>query len=197
MSDQKKASQAHAALYYDTADSFLLDIGAQLEQAISPSLPVHSQKILGGASPLLPVLELVIKYGPEVAAGAVGVFFTTILNKASEDFYSLLKDKFARTKNDKPVLLIITLPSDKVTVSASVQFDDYKTIADAMKAVPQVINDAHEKQSTNLDQVQQSPAISFRDEGTRTVSRSNLQFRYKYDAAAVKWTLESIHKLNE
>ncbi|HYL44350.1 MAG TPA: hypothetical protein VEU97_13255 [Ktedonobacteraceae bacterium] len=186
-------NQANAVLYYDTCDEFLTDIGIQLEQAITPSIPVRPQKILGGASPLLPVLELIINYGPLVAGTASVFFFTGVLNKAGANFYDLIKNKLTKHKNDKIVLFTIVTVADEITVKGYIKFDDYETITKALKAAPQMINDAYEKQLINHDQLQEGPPIYYR----YTQSQSDFQIQDQYDSAIGLWIPESFHKPNK
>ncbi len=49
----------------------------------------------------------------------------------------------------------------------------------ALKATPQMINDAYEKQLVNHDQIEEGPPIYFR----YTQSQSDFQIQYQYDSA--------------
>jgi hypothetical protein len=187
--------QPNAILYYDTCDVFLTNIGTQLEQAITPSIPMRPQKILGGASPALPILELVINYGPVVAgvAGSAAViFFTTILTNASEDFYNLIKGKLIKHKNDKTVRFTISTVTSEMTVKGYIHFDDYETITNALKAAPDMINDAYGMQMINKDQLQEGRPIYHR----YTPSQSDVQIQYRFDPATELWIPESYYRLN-
>lgn len=186
-------NQANAILYYDTCDAFLTDIGTQLERAITPSIPVRPQKILGGASPLLPVLELVINYGPTIAGTAAVFFFKGALNRVGQDFYNLIKNKLTKHKNDKTVLFTIATVTDEITVRGYIKFDDYETITNALNVSPQMINDAYEKQLINHDQLQEGPPIYLR----YAQSPSDFQIQYHYDSTIGLWIPESYYKLNK
>jgi hypothetical protein len=186
-------NQANAILYYDTCDAFLTDIGIQLEQAITPSIPVRPQKVQGGASPLQPLLELVINYGPEVAKNAAQTFFTVALTIVADNFFNLIKNKITNHKNDKTVQFNIDAVTDEITVKGHIKFDDLETIAKALKASPQMIINAYEKQLINHDQLREGVPIFIKN----VPSQSNFQIQYQYDSATGLWIPETFHKLNK
>jgi len=63
----------------------------------------------------------------------------------------------------------------------------------ALKATPQMINDAYEKQLVNHDQIEEGPPIYFR----YTQSQSDFQIQYQYDSAIGLWMPKIFHKPNK
>jgi hypothetical protein len=183
--------QARAEIYYDLYDPLLFEIREELEQVLSPSIPVESKRIMWGVAPNIPIFEIIFIFaGTQIA--------TSILNKIAEDFYSLVKDKIRKTlnKDHKPIRLNIIVIVNEITTQGSLTFNDHETIADAMKAVEQMINDAHTKEPTEIDKISKGALITWRDKTGISSSQSKLQFLYQFDEANKKWELKSIHKLD-
>jgi hypothetical protein len=192
-------SQAQAEIYYDLYDPFLFDVGDRLQQALSSSFSVQSQRVVGGASPLLPILELVLAFTAAMSIPVAKSMLSKFGEKFGEDIYNILKDKFTKppAKHSHPVSLILTVVTDELAISGSVTFDDYVTIADAIKTAQQMLPDASRKQDALLDEAHQGKPIVWRDKNGIVVSQSKLQFSYNYDTSSRKWLLKSIHKKEE
>src|SRR5581483_802653 len=168
--------QAQAFIYYDLYDPFLFDVRDDLEFTLSPFLSAQSRRVLWGVSPLLPVIELVLIFASTQVA-------TSILSKFGEDVYNKLKSKVAKASNkdQKAVRLIVTIVADEISVSSSIVFDNYETIAGVLKNVQQMVTDAKEKKNVNIEQMKQGSPIMWKDEKGVSTSQSQFQFHYKYD----------------
>src|SRR5437870_666851 len=90
---QNDESQANAYIYYDRYDPFLFDVRDELEKALQP-LGVQTRQYMAGVSPILPTLEIVLKFVNTPIAAA-------ILTKAVDVIYDLLKTKIAESKKEK------------------------------------------------------------------------------------------------
>lgn len=191
-------SQAQAEIYYDLYDPFLFDVRDQLQQVLSSSFSVQSQRLIGGASPLIPILELVLAFTAGVSIPVAKSMLSKFGEKFGEDIYNTLKDKFTKpSAKNNPVSLILILVTDELTISSSVTFDDYVTIANAIKTAQQMLPDASRKQDAPLEEAHQGKPIVWRDKNGIAFSQSKLQFSYDYDVSSGKWILKSIHKKEE
>ncbi len=121
------------------------------------------------------------------------IFFKAVLTKAGEDFYKLIKSKLTKSKNDKTVLFTIATVTSEITVKGYIKFDDYETITKALKAAPDIINDAYEIQMINHDQLQEGRPIYHR----YSPSQSDFQIQYRYDPATELWIPESYYRPNK
>src|SRR5438270_9360120 len=119
---QNDVSQASAYIYYDVYNPFLFDVRDELEIALLP-LSVQKRRYMGGATPILPTLEIVLKFvNTPIAIG--------ILTKVVDVIFDLLKDKFFKTKKEKedPVRTITTIVTNNITIQGLADFNDYETI---------------------------------------------------------------------
>ncbi len=191
---QNDESQASAYIYYDRYDPFLFDVRDELEKALQP-LEVQTRQYMAGVSPILPTLEIVLKFVNTPIAVA-------ILTKIVDVIYDLLQAKFAKSKQEKEDLVrtITTIVTNNITIQGVVDFNDSETVARAMKAMPQMLIEASEMQQVETKQavqngpINESYGISYRDGDNLTISRSTLQFRYTYSSKANRWIPTSIHK---
>ncbi|HLG62988.1 MAG TPA: hypothetical protein VKY19_13705 [Ktedonosporobacter sp.] len=185
-----ETKRAQIIFYYDSCEQFGNQLGNDLEQALSPLIQVQSKRILGGASPLLPTLEIVM-----VFTGTTVV--TSILSKIGEDIYNHIKNKISkkRTPEEKPLRLIITTFTDQIVIREYSTVEDYRSASEVINANSQIVADAYEKQRTETDQMKQAKLTYIKNgnEFTSVVS-SGFLFEYEYDIKEAKWRLIGIFK---
>jgi hypothetical protein len=188
-----ETTQAQVVLYYDSCDSFGNDLGRQIEQLLSRSARVQSTRVLGGASPIIPVLEVII-----VASSTV--MLNSILSEAGKDIYNLFKDTITRKRKDeeRPVMIIITTFSNDMATRGSIVAEDYKSAIDAIKTSQQMIIDASTRQK-NKEELPDQKNITFIKHGKEFVStvKSETLYQYEYDGKNDKWVLKDIRKIKE
>jgi len=183
-------NHAQAIVYYDGNSQFLLELKDDVEQTLSLSLPTQLKRVVGGASPIFPILEIIL-------ASTSATIMTSILSKFGEDIYNHMKNKIHKIpqKDGSPLILIVKVFTDKVAVDGHVTLKDHQTMIDATKAIQQMLNDA---QNTEVGQILQGiPAHPQHGSEFIPIVKSGLLFDYEYDTENKKWTLRNIRKMKD
>jgi hypothetical protein len=189
--DALEVNQVRASLIYDFGDQFLFEVGAELEQVFSSSIPVTSAKKEGGANPPFPTLEIILYSAATLVALK---FIETLLAEATKDIYNHLKSKFSREKNKNTEQASVKVFNEKATVGGTALVDDYQSFADALVSAHKMVDEAIEKWDLDPNEVPEGPSLHHIIDDKGIVTFSDLQFQFKYDKTAKKWILESVHK---
>jgi hypothetical protein len=186
-------SDRSKAILYDNAVMSLADFREELEQILSTSFfEFRVGKESGGASPLLPTLELILAF----AAGATTTIITSALSELGKDIYNALKGKLFKKplEKDSSMLFVTTIITDEKVMIGTIRADNLQLVIEGIRSIEAIVNDASK---VNVSEAKQVSTEIIRDRDKLITERCNFAFHYEYDASGAKWVLKKIARIEK